>query len=74
MAATLPSGISSKAVTSLLGAKTISQALAYVIGSVNVIELVFSDATSSFIKVGPNSALEIGGTFEMNTGTKVICN
>lgn len=67
----LPSEGSPKSVTSLIGAKTISSASAYKHGSVTVVELGFSDASTNFIKVGANGALEIGGTAEMGSGTKV---
>lgn len=68
----LPSEGSAKSVTTLIGAKTITSASAYKHGSVAVIEFAFSDASTNFLKVGPNSALEIGGTLEVGTGTKVI--
>jgi len=67
----LPSEGSPKSATGLVGAKTITSVSAYKHGSVTVVELAFSDTTTNFIKHGPNSALEIGGTLEMNTGTKV---
>jgi len=60
-----------KSVTSLVGAKTITGATAYVHGSTAVIELAFSDATTNYLKVGPGHVLELGGTNEMGTGTKV---
>lgn len=67
----LPTEESPKSVTSLVGAKTISSASAYRHGVVMVVELDFSDATTNFIKVGAAGQLEIGGTLEMGTGTKV---
>lgn len=67
----LPSHTSSKSVLALVGAKTITNASAYKHGSVTVLEILYSDASTVFIKHGPNDALEIGGTLEMGTGTKV---
>jgi hypothetical protein len=67
----LPTYCSPKSVTSLVGVKTISGATAYKHASVAVVELAFNDSTTGFIKVGPNSTIEIGGTAEMGTGTKV---
>ncbi|WP_348269743.1 hypothetical protein P8936_16470 [Edaphobacter paludis] len=66
----LPSEGSPKTVTALVGAKTITAAYAYKHGVATVIELAFSDASTSFIKVA-NGNLEIGGTLEVGTGTKV---
>ena len=60
-----------ESVTSLIGAKTISAAYAYKHGVVTVIEFVFSDASSGFIKVAKTGTLEFGGTLEMGTGTEV---
>lgn len=68
---TLPSEGSPKSVTALIGAKTITAAVAYKHGVVTVIELAFSDASTNFLKVSSNGNLEIGGTLEMGTGTKV---
>ena len=68
---TLPSHCSPHSVTSLLGAKTISSATSYRHGVVTVVELAFSDSSTGFIKVGQAGTLEIGGTAEMGTGTKV---
>jgi hypothetical protein len=67
----LPSEGSPKSVTSLIGAKTITAASAYKHGIVTVIEFGFSDASTNFLKFSSNSGLEIGGTLEMGTGTKV---
>jgi hypothetical protein len=70
----LPTECSPKSITSLIGAKTLSAtspSLAYKHGSVMVVELAFNDSTTNYIKFGPNSALEIGGTLEMGTGTQV---
>jgi hypothetical protein len=67
----LPSEGSPKTVTPLVGAKTITSAYAYKHGVVTVIELAFSDSSTNFIKVA-NGNLEIGGTLEVGTGTKVI--
>lgn len=66
----LPSEGSPKSVTALVGAKTITTANAYRHGSVTVIEFAFSDASTNFLKVAQGN-LEIGGTLEMGTGTKV---
>jgi hypothetical protein len=67
----LPTEGSPKTVTALVGAKTISAAYAYKHGAVSVVELAFSDASTGFIKVGPNGQIELGGTAEMGSGTKV---
>jgi hypothetical protein len=69
----LPSEGSPKSITTLLnfGANTLTSATAYKHGVVTVIECVLSDASSHFIKVGQAGILEIGGTLEMGTGTKV---
>ena len=67
----LPSEGSPKTVTALVGAKTITAAVAYKHGIVNVVEILFSDASTNYIKFASNSGLEIGGTLEMGTGTKV---
>lgn len=69
--AALPTEGSPKSITSLVGAKTITSAFAYKHGSVNVFELGFSDASTNFLKVANNGVVEIGGTLEMGTGTKV---
>jgi hypothetical protein len=67
----LPTEGSPKTVTSLIGAKTITKAYAYKHGSVTVVELGFSDASTGFIKVASGGQLELGGTLEMGTGTAV---
>lgn len=67
----LPSEGSPKSVTALIGAKTITAAYAYKHGAVTVIEFAFSDASTNFLKVSSNGTLEIGGTLEMGSGTKV---
>jgi hypothetical protein len=53
------------------GGKTISTVQTYKHGVVTVVEMVFSDASSNFIKFASNGALELGGTLEMGTGTQV---
>lgn len=70
---TLPSEGSPKTVTSLLnfGANTLTSAFAYKHGVVQVLEFVLSDASAHFLKVASNGVLEIGGTLELGTGTKV---
>ena len=73
---TLPPEGSPQEITTLVGdKKTIHSARTYKHGSVTVVELTFLDSaldsTTSFIKFAPNSGLEIGGTAEMGTGTKV---
>jgi hypothetical protein len=52
---------------------TISSIEAYKHGVVTVIEFAFSDASTNFIKVASNDrgTVEIGGTNEMGTGTRV---
>ena len=69
----LPSEGSPKSVTSLfnLGANTVTSANAYKHGVVTVIELNLSNSTTQFLKFASNGSLEIGGTLEMGTGTKV---
>jgi hypothetical protein len=70
----LPSEGSPKSVASLLnfGANTLTSAFAYKHGVVTVFEFVLSDASTHFLKVASNGSLEIGGTLELGTGTKVI--
>ena len=64
--------LSPKAIISLIGSnKTIRSAEAYKLTSTVVVELSFNDGTSTFLKVGPNGALEIGGTAETGTGAEV---
>jgi hypothetical protein len=63
--------LSSGTLTSLIGAKTITSAYAYRHGVVSVIELNFSDTTTNYIKFASNGGLEIGGTAEVGSGTKV---
>ena len=68
----LPPELSPKAIISLIGAnETIRSAEAYKLGSTVVVELSFNDETSTFLKVGPNGALEIGGSAETGTGAQV---
>ncbi|MDE2105607.1 MAG: hypothetical protein KGL39_50740 [Patescibacteria group bacterium] len=71
--ALLPSEGSPKSITSLLGfaALTVSSANAYKHGVVTVLEFNMSDSSTKFVKVGNNGQLEVGGTLEMGTGTKV---
>ena len=69
--ATLTSLGSPKSVTTLIGAKTISTAIVYKHGSVTVLEILFTDATTAYFKVGIGGQVEIGGSNEMNTGTTV---
>lgn len=56
-------------VTGAASGKTLSSALAYIHGSVFVVELNFSDSSQLFIKEQQN-VVEVGGTNEWNTGTK----
>jgi hypothetical protein len=68
----LPTEGSPKTVTSNCGGgKTISTVQTYKHGVVTVVEFVFSDASSNFIKFGSNGTLEMGGTLELGTGTPV---
>jgi len=69
----LPSEGSPKSLTSLLnfGANTLTSAYTYKHGVVTVIEFNLSNSTTQFLKFGSNGTLEIGGTLELNTGTKV---
>lgn len=64
--------LASNAVTTAIGAKTISSAVVYKHGVVTVIELGFSDASTNYVKFASNGGLEIGGTAEMGTGTKLL--
>lgn len=64
--------LASNAVTTAIGAKTISSAVAYKHGVVTVLELGFSDASTNYVKFASNGGLEIGGTAEMGTGTKLL--
>lgn len=67
----LPIEFSPRAVTNLFPSRTVTAASAFKHGSVYGVELVFPDGSSTFIKVGRGSALEIGGTVEMGTGSEV---
>jgi hypothetical protein len=68
----LPSEGSPKTITTQVGTKTISTVMAYKHGAVMVVELAFNDSTTNFIKFSANNgSLEIGGTLELGTGTKV---
>lgn len=58
-------------VLTAIGAKTITGAAVFRHGVVTVIQLSFSDSTTTYIKVTSNNGVEIGGTAEMGTGTKV---
>lgn len=71
--ANLPSEGSPKTITTLLnfGAATLSSSFAYKHGVVTVLEFTLSDASVHFVKFGGNGTLEIGGTMELGTGTKV---
>jgi hypothetical protein len=51
------------------GGKTLSNAQAYQHGSVQVVELIFSDSTTLFLKF-LQGQVETGGTNEWGTGTK----
>lgn len=59
----------SNSVLGAFGSKTLSNAQAYIHGSVFVVELIFSDSTTLFIKERQNQ-VEVGGTNEWDTGTK----
>ncbi len=52
-----------------LSGKTLTRLETYSHGSVQVIELGFSDKTTQFVKC-KNGQFEIGGTNEWDTGTK----
>lgn len=69
----LPSEGSPKGITSLLnfGANTLTSAYAYKHGVVTVLEFNLSNSTTVFAKIASNGSLEIGGTLEMGSGTKV---
>lgn len=71
--ANLPSEGSPKVITSQLGfaSLTVSSAYAYKHGMTTVFEFVMSDSSLKFLKVSNNGTLEIGGSAEMGTGTKV---
>ena len=59
----------SNSVLGSLSGKTLNNLQAYQHGSVQVVELGFSDSTTQFIK-WKSGQLEIGGTNEWDTGTK----
>ena len=71
--ANLPSEGQPKSINTLLnfGANTVSSAYAYKHGVVTVLEINLSNSTTQYVKFAANSGLEIGGTLEMGTGTKV---
>lgn len=67
----LPSEGSPKTITTNIGsAKTVSTVYAYKHGIVTVLEFIWSDTTSTFVKFN-GSGLEIGGTLDMGTGTAI---
>ncbi|HVW77454.1 MAG TPA: hypothetical protein VHB45_07565 [Alloacidobacterium sp.] len=57
-------------ISSLIPTKTIASANVARPGSTFVIELVFSDASTCFIKTY-NGRIEIGGTADTGTGTEI---
>lgn len=59
----------SNSVLGTLSGKTLNNLQVYIHGSVEVVELGFSDGTTQFIKF-KNFQVEIGGTNEWDTGTK----
>jgi len=65
------SNLSSNVVTDLVGAKTITGARVFKHGVVTVLEFRFAGGSTNFIKFASNDGMEIGGTAEMGTGTKV---
>lgn len=67
----LPQEHSPRAITDLLGTGAVISAHAYRHGVVTVVELAFGDSITRFLKFASNGCLEVGGTAEMNTGTKV---
>ena len=69
--ANLPTVGTPQLITSLVGAKTISSVYAYKHGTTYVLEILFSDSSVNFIKIATNQGIEIGGTNELGTGTKV---
>jgi hypothetical protein len=62
-----------KTITAHVGAKQINSVQAYRHGVVAVIEINFSDSSSTNIKIPSNDpgTVEIGGTNELGTGTRV---
>ena len=62
----LPSEAGLRSITKLLGAETemVYRAYAYQHGSATVLEIEYMDATSGFIKVTSNGAVEVGGVVE----------
>jgi hypothetical protein len=71
---TLSGCSATKDITSLLasGALTITQALAYKVGSDVMIQITYSDASVSYVKV-KNGRLKIGGASnQFDTGTEVL--
>jgi hypothetical protein len=63
--------LASSVCTSLVGTKTVNAARAFKHGVVTVLELRFTDTSTVFIKFASNDGLEIGGTSDYGTGTKV---
>lgn len=54
------------------GAKTFQSAQVYKYGVVTVIEIGFSDSSTLFIKsTHTDSSVEVGGTADLGTGTRV---
>lgn len=53
------------------GSATISSLQAYKHGSVNVLEFALSAGGPVFIKADNHGSIEIGGTLELGTGTKI---
>lgn len=70
----LPGWVASKDITALLaaGALTVTSAVAYKMGTVTVIQLTYSDASTGYIKFDATGRLYIGGADNLTTtGTEV---
>lgn len=57
-------------ITTTVANKTLSKLLAYQHGSTFVVDITMSDGTQTFVKFFQGN-LEVGGTNEWNTGTKI---
>lgn len=70
----LPGWMTTKDITALIasGALTITKAIAYKTGSDTTVQITYSDASVTYIKV-KNGRLKIGGASnQFDTGTEVI--
>lgn len=71
----LPGWVTSKDITTLLaaGANTVTKAVAYKMGTLTVIQLTYSDASTGYIKFDATGHLIMGGADNLpTTGTEVL--